>query len=315
MILASCGGGGGGGVLSSGSSTVSLEGVGSKGLFANADVQAFEVVGGELVSLGSSVKTGDSGSYTLTGLRTTSNPVVVKLTVNANTTMLDETSVGADGKFTVSANKPPVGTVIRSTLPDLTTNSEAHITPFTEMAVAAAASSGTLNSNSLLAGRQMVMDTLGLNPFIIKPVNADATMSTEQAKMMLLLTSVAQDAKTACNGDPSGVTCAVTRLNDKARLTRNTNGTFAPQTGAALKTLIDGNVTAVKTEITQGRISGTFANNVKNQTITTAAPTSIDPTTAAAMASLEGFVNSFRTGFNKAANSITTMAKATQTRT
>ncbi len=316
MFLAGCGGGGGGGSASTSSSTtVSLDGIGSKGLFANADVQAFEVVGGQLVSLGSSTKTGSDGSYSLTGLRTTTNPVVVKLTVNAATTMLDETSVGADGKFTVSANKPPVGTEIRSTLPDLTTNSEAHITPFTEMAVAAAASSGTLNSASLLAGRQMVMDTLGLNPFTIKPVNADATMSTDQAKMMLLLTSVAQDAKTACTGDPSGVTCAVRRLTDQATLTKGSDGNFAPQSAAALKTKIDSNVTNVKTEITAGRISGTFANNVKNQTISTTAPTSVNPTTAAAMASLEGFVNSFRTGFNKAANSVTTMAKATQTRT
>ena len=316
MFLAGCGGGGGGGSASTSSSTtVSLDGIGSKGLFANADVQAYEVVGGQLVSLGSSTKTGSDGSYSLTGLRTTSNPVVVKLTVNAATTMLDETSVGADGKFTVSANSPPVGTEIRSTLPDLTTNSEAHITPFTEMAVAAAASSGTLNSASLLAGRQMVMDTLGLNPFTIKPVNANATMSTDQAKMMLLLTSVAQDAKTACTGDPSGVTCAVKRLTDQATLTKGTDGNFAPQSAAALKTKIDSNITNVKTEITAGRISGTFANNVKNQTISTTAPTSVNPTTAASMASLEGFVNSFRTGFNKTANSISTLAKATQTRT
>lgn len=316
MILAGCGGGGdGGGVPTSSSITVSLYGIGSKGLFAKADVQAYEVVGGQLVSLGSSTKTGDDGSYTLTGLRTTSNPVVVKLTVNAATTMLDETSVGADGKFKVSANKPPLGTEIRSTLPDLTTNSEAHITPFTEMAVSAAASSGTLSSASLLAGRQMVIDTLGLNPFTIKPVNADATMSTEQAKMMLLLTSVAQDAKTTCPGDASGVTCAITRLTDQAKLTKNTDGNFVPQSAATLKTKIDSNVTNVKAEITAGRMSGAFANNVKNQTIATAAPTTVNSTTAATMASLEGFVNSFRTGFNKTANSISTMARATQTRT
>jgi len=237
-LMTACGGGGGGSsATSSSTATVSLSGVGSKGLFANADVQAFEVVNGALVSLGSSVKTGTDGSYTLSSVTSTSNPVVIKLTITSTTTMLDETAaLGSDGNFTASSTIPPVGTVIRSTLQDLTTNSEVHITPFTEMAVSAAESTGTLNSASLLAGRQMVVDTLGLNPFTIKPVNASATMSTDQSKLMLLLTGVAQDAKTAastCTGDASGVTCAISNLTAVSKMTKNTSGNYEPATATA----------------------------------------------------------------------------------
>jgi hypothetical protein len=319
-LMTACGGGGGGSsATSSSTATVSLSGVGSKGLFANADVQAFEVVNGALVSLGSSVKTGTDGSYTLSSVTSTSNPVVIKLTITSTTTMLDETAaLGSDGNFTASSTIPPVGTVIRSTLQDLTTNSEVHITPFTEMAVSAAESTGTLNSASLLAGRQMVVDTLGLNPFTIKPVNASATMSTDQSKLMLLLTGVAQDAKTAastCTGDASGVTCAISNLTAVSKMTKNTSGNYEPATATAFKTKVDGNITNVKAAITAGTITGTFSTNIKNQTISTATPTTVNPTTAAVMASLEGFVNTFRTGFNAAGNTIYAKALETQNRT
>jgi hypothetical protein len=193
-----------------------------------------------------------------------------------------------------------------------------HITPFTEMAVSAAESTGTLNSASLLAGRQMVVDTLGLNPFTIKPVNASATMSTDQSKLMLLLTGVAQDAKTAastCTGDASGVTCAISNLTAVSKMTKNTSGNYEPATATAFKTKVDGNITNVKTAITAGTITGTFATTIKNQTITTATPTTVNPTTAVVMASLEGFVNTFRTGFNAAGNTIYAKALETQTRT
>lgn len=321
MILTACGGGDGAGAGGGSSdTTVSLSGVGSKGLFDRADVQAYEVVGGKLVSLGSPTQTASDGSYTLVNLRSTSNPVVVSLKINALTTMLDETSVRSDGKFLVAQNAPPIGTEIRSTLPDMTTNSEVHITPFTEMAVAAAQSSGELSTASLLAGRQMVMDTLGLNPFIIKPVNANAMIFNEQIKMMLLLTSVAQDAKThACTGDLSGVTCAIKRLTDLANLTKGNDGTFTPQNGVALKTKIDLNVSDLKAEINAWINAGwkptDYAYNIKNQVISTAVPTAVNPSTLATMASLEGFINSIRTGFNKAASSMNYMAKDTQTRT
>jgi hypothetical protein len=135
---------------------------------------------------------------------------------------------------------------------------------------------------------------------------------------MLLLAGVAQDAKTAastCTGDASGVTCAITNLTAVSKMTKNTSGNYEPATATAFKTKVDGNTTNIKAAITAGTIKGTFATTIKNQTITTATPTTVNPATAASMASLEGFVNSFRTGFNKTANSISTLAKATQTRT
>ena len=70
---------------------VDLYGSFGKGLLAYAQVQAYELIDGKLVLLGSKTSTATDGSYILRGLRATNNPVVVELSTTGTTTMLDET--------------------------------------------------------------------------------------------------------------------------------------------------------------------------------------------------------------------------------
>jgi hypothetical protein len=142
LALAACGGGGGGG-SSTTTSTVGVSGVASKGLLGKATVNVYTVTGGQRGALlGSTTSDATTGEYSLTGLTANTNPVIVEVVTTSTTTMCDETLPLIGGKFDCSAT-PAVGTVIRSTLPDLSATTTAHVTPFSEMAVAAAWSTGS----------------------------------------------------------------------------------------------------------------------------------------------------------------------------
>jgi hypothetical protein len=178
VVLTACGGGGGGGGSSPTASTVGVSGVASKGLLENARVKVYAVSGGTTSLLGTTT-TNANGEYSLTGLTATTNPIIVEIETTADTKMCDETLPLVGGKFNCTTS-PAAGTVIRSTLADLSTSNVAHVTPFSEMAVAAAESTGTLSAETLAVGQAAVQESLGFNPMTVKPVNADATMSTDQ---------------------------------------------------------------------------------------------------------------------------------------
>jgi hypothetical protein len=313
--LVACGGGGGGGASSA--STVGLGGVASKGLLSSATVEAFEVSGGNLISLGASTTTDAKGAYSLTGLRSTTNPVIVKVTVTTSTNMLDETGVLVNGDFPISAVKIQPGTVIRSVLPSLAATSEVVVSPYTELAVAAAASTGTLNAETLASAQDTVTQLIGIDPFKTKPINASemSTATADQQKMMLLLTSVAQDAKSAIGTtgctDPSGVACALKALNDKGAMEKDSStGKYQVKNSANLKTAVDTSVTNVKTKIANGDIAGSFATSINSQTIATTAPVAVDPVVAVQTKSLDAFLASIRTGFNSALDIIKSRSSA-----
>ena len=226
LLVACGGGGGGGGSTSSSTTTNSLTGVAAKGLLNDADVQAYEVTSTGLVAIGSAKKTAVDGSYSLADLPVTANPVIVKVTVNSSTTMLDEIT----GSTISAGPNLPVGFSMRSFVPDLTTSNEVHIQPFTELAIfaaeSAAKSSGlALSGETLSAGKDLVIQLLGVSPFAIKPRNpADLnTMSSDEKKMMLFLAGVAQDSKTASCTSTTGTSCALEKLKSEVKISYNPN--------------------------------------------------------------------------------------------
>ena len=307
-LLMGCGGGGGGGDGGGGGGTVSLGGIASKGFLIGATVQAYEVKSdGSLVALGESGITNANGGYTLPSLPVTSNPVIVQVTANSTTTMLDETLPLVGGKFQLGV-APAVGTVMRSYVTDLTVGNTVYITPFSEMAVSAAGSANTagkLDAASLFAARDMLTATLGFDPFKTQPVNADAIgLSTDQSELILLLTAVAKSAALlapTCTDDPSGMQCAMKAITDAATLVKDSvSGNYSLSTPTLLNQIINDAVIAVKSDAT---ITNPQLTNVN----ITAAATSdaIDPVASANRASMESFIEIMRTGFKTASESIT----------
>jgi hypothetical protein len=215
--LVACGGGGGG--TAAAPETFPVTGTAAKGILKNADVQAYELVAGSLVKYGTATTTDASGAFSLS-LTKTENPVIVSITTNASTKMLDETSI-VNGKFEEVA--APKDLVLRTMVPDLTAAADAQANPFTEMAIAGALAatdaSGapvTLTKDVLLVSKEAVKTQLGINPFALKAVDADNTTATaDQKKLMTLLTGVAKSAK----DDPTcTATCQVTNLGKTAAI-------------------------------------------------------------------------------------------------
>jgi hypothetical protein len=207
------------------------------------------------------------------------------------------------------------------------------------MAVAAAESTGSFTAASLATGQNLVSESLGFNPMTVKPVNADATMDANQEKMMTLLSAVMLDAKlNTCTGDTSGMKCMIVRLNDGAKLTKNsTDGTYtAPSMAAAVNTPKDnfkkwvdptstGNltkadgstlVTASAARTSVAPQTNTFMTKAATQaaSIAAAIPDAVDPVKATTSQGLENFITVMRDGVNSAKDTLDTRLKAAQLR-
>ena len=302
IFLTACGGGGG----SSSVADVSLGGSFSKGLYANAEVQAYEVVNGALVAIGSKTTTNTSGEYTLT-LKPTSNPVVVEMTTTSATTMMDETN-----NFQTST--PMVGTKIRTMVSELSTSMPAvHGNVFTEMAVSGAKNSTAgLTASSIAASKALVQSATGIDPFSVKPVGStSATMDSSQEKLMTLMTAMMLEAKNtagSCSGDSTGVSCLVTTLNNKAALTVNSSaGTYGVTDAAGLNSYLTAKMTALNTYTPPSDPGGFVAKMKSNSLIAAAAmtvPTTISATDASNRQGLDSFLQAMRGGFNEAETTI-----------
>jgi hypothetical protein len=136
-LLAGCGGGGDD-AASTATSTIALSGTAAKGLMANADVAVYAVnADGQMASTPLATTTTDgNGQYQLNFNATKGQPVVIKVTAKANgqTTHLDEVTglvQALPANFSMRALLVPQTTGATST--------SVNVTPFSEIAVAAAA--------------------------------------------------------------------------------------------------------------------------------------------------------------------------------
>lgn len=285
---------------------VDLSGTFGKGLLAYADVQAYELVSGKLLPIGTKTKTGPDGSYVLKGLLATNNPVIVELTTTDATTMLDETLPLVNGKFQTSANAPAAGIKMRSAVLNLQNSVVLSGNPLTEMAVAGAVSTGALSAESLGVGKALVQQVVGIDPFGTSVVDANAAMTASQQKLMVLMAALMLDAKSnKCATDKSGIACVMSELNRQSTLARGPDNAYFLVFGTGLSDLIQTKVSALATA--SNLPSSPFLTIARQQIPVVQASISagsqgIASASVAERQKLSNFITLMRSGFNKASN-------------
>lgn len=205
LALAACGGGGGSSSSGGTPSTVAVSGVASKGLLLNAVVTAYAVKadGTKGAALGNTTTDAD-GRYTLTGLPSGAL-VLLEVTPKADdsTTMLDEATdlvvpVPAASNFALRAavNLDGSGTT------------SAQITPFSEMAVALAASKGGLTPDVVTAANTTVSNFAGVQILTASPafsqVNGETVAANEAAVKLAAVSELAKTGVDTCAALPPG---------------------------------------------------------------------------------------------------------------
>jgi serine/threonine protein kinase, bacterial len=209
LVINACGGGNGGGTPTPSSPppsppSATVTGSAAKGLLLNAIVSFYSVTDGAAGSTAvASVRT-DPSTGAFTSPVSSSGPVLVVVTVDSTTKMLDEVSGVA-----ITA---PSGLVLHTVFDSLTNLQPIAVTPLTELAydIAKASSGGLITANidaannavgeTFLAGAS-VLYTL---PIDLKNYKSATVAQQEQAKLLAAL-AVAANAGTAVNA--SGGTC------------------------------------------------------------------------------------------------------------
>ena len=223
-LLAACGGGSDT-ASSGGSPNVSLSGIAAKGLMANADVGAYPVNSdGSVGAIALATTTTDSsGRYSLTFTGAQNTPYVIKVSAKADgsTTHLDE--------VTNSPQALPAGFTMRALLVPTSSGAvttTASITPFSELAVAAAAkATGGITATNAEQAISTVTQLLGFDPSNVEVKAANASGASEnEKKLAIMLTAVsklANDGALGCAGGSDGdkVKCVVDKIADSASTT------------------------------------------------------------------------------------------------
>lgn len=301
-LLTACGGGGGDGATApTPTASVSLSGVAAKGLMANARVEAIAVRDdGTLGDVLASGSTDANGQYTLGFTATRGKPYVIRVTAQAGTTHRDEVT-GTDQPlpegFAMRALFVPVGTG--------TVTTSASITPFSELAAAAAASaSGGITAANAAQAVSTVEQLLGFDPTKVVPTTtADTNASLDQQKLAVLLAAVsklADDGALGCAGAASAgekTECVVEALAAGASTTTKKLESGSTDISAALSSAV---TTVLADPELAGSVDGSFLTEVQqNLACTTdcaAAAVTVpgDPTVANAIAAAKALLTQLR---------------------
>jgi hypothetical protein len=171
--LAACGGGGGGVSVkpfdtpaADSATGGTLSGVASKGLLRNALVTVKQLSASGAVVASTQVRTDDNGAYKVQGLPS-SGTVLVEVTADANTRMVDEFSNNTEVLL-------PSGFKLRGAINLASSSAGAdnklHVTPFSEMAVQRAANSTEgFSAGTIEAANADVAKAFGFNPLTDEP--------------------------------------------------------------------------------------------------------------------------------------------------
>lgn len=248
-LVAACGSGGdssstgnntGGGSGTSSSSNVTMAGVASKGLMANATVTVHAVKSDGTIDPTplQTTTTDSSGHYTLSFTGTKDQPYVVRVAAKSDgsTTHLDE--------VTGQSQALPANFVMRALfVPTQTGNvtTSATVTPFSEMAVAAAASaSGGVTAANAAQAVSTVSQLLGFDPTAADLSAADSDVNKQKLKVLLTAVSqMANDSALGCSTGAAGdkVKCVVEQMaaathTDSLQLTSGSGGSTVNVSGA-----------------------------------------------------------------------------------
>ena len=270
-LLVACGGGGGSvvdtPVVPSSAATVALSGTAAKGLMANADVGVFAVnadgsVAGTALA---TTTTGADGKYSLSFTGTKDQPYVVRVSAKADgsTSHADEVS---------GLSQPlPAGFSMRSLVVPSTTGAvtaSASITPFSEMAVAAAAkASGGITAVNAAQAVSTVSQLLGFNPTTVTATTLAGASGAEQQKLAVMLTAVSQLAASSDLGCSTGsagqkTQCVVAALGaaaskDSIKLGDSANDVSAKLAGAVTTVMSSD---AVRDKVDAATLTNVIAN-------------------------------------------------------
>lgn len=228
-LLSACGGGGSDSASGpdttpvSTAATVALSGTAAKGLMANADVKVHPVAADGSVDLATvlaSTTTSTTGQYNLSFTGTKDQPYVVRVSANAGTTHRDEVT-GTDQPL-------PLDFAMRSlVVPDASgsVTTSASITPFSEMAVAAAAkATGGVSAANAAQAVSTVQQLLGFDPTKVAATSTGTAASDDEKKLAVMLTAVSQMANSGNLGCSTGdagdkVKCVVDKLGEAVTTT------------------------------------------------------------------------------------------------
>lgn len=218
LVLAGCGSGGGGGGDSSDAVSVTMSGQAAKGLVrgGRVSVHATGVDGAMSDAALASVDTGSDGSYSLSVSATRGRPLILVVSGQSGTAHDDEVSNQAQAlpaTFRMRAAIVPRGNI----------TARMTVTPFSEMAVAAAGKAdGGLSAGNVDKGNGMVRQLLGFDPTKVEvKTGSVASASTDEQKLAVMLTAVSQLANTGQAGCSSGsggekAACVVEKLASAA---------------------------------------------------------------------------------------------------
>lgn len=320
-LMVACGGGGSdsstsGGDTGSSDASVTLSGTAAKGLMANADVKVHPIKSDGSVDTSvvlASATTDADGKYTLPVFKVPKGqPYVVKVSAKAGdtpantTTHLDEV---------LKTAKPlPSGFSMRSVLvaPSTSTPStmSSSITPFTEMAVAAAVKAGgvtTANAQQALKVVNTLLNVVDVTQVTPAASVAEAT-SDEQKKLAVMLTAVSQLANSGGLGCDTGdngakTQCVVEKLASaastaSAKLETATLDVSAKLAGAVNTVLADPDVASKVDASSLVNIVASLACTKTSTSDTCAVPTTGSTTTdpvATAIAAAKLFIGQIKT--------------------
>lgn len=290
-LLAACGGGSGTDstlppTTPSTSATVALSGIAAKGLMAHADVGVYAVDADGSVAATplQSTTTDAQGRYSLSFTGIKDQPYVVRVSANANTTHADEVSG--------TAQPLPVGFQMRSLVVPTASGAvttSASITPFSEMAVAAAAkATGGVTASNAAQAISTVTQLLGFNPTTVAATTTSTATSGDEQKLAVMLTAV---SLMASSGD---LGCSTGSAGDKTKCVVDALGAAASTTSIKLSSGSDSTATdvsavlssAVSTVLADPGLAGTVSSsslatvvaNLACTTNCTAATTGTTPT-------------------------------------
>ncbi len=269
-LLAGCGGGGGGDADAPAAANVTLSGTAAKGLMANATVTAHAVKADGTVddaALGTATTDGH-GAYQLVFDATKDQPYVIRVVATADTTHVDE--------LTGTAKPLPAGFTMRSLFVPTGTGAvavTASVTPFSEMAVAAAQkASGGITAASAGQAISTVTQLLGFDPVGVAVVPAADAGTVAQQQMAVMLAAVSQlvaDGAAGCDAVAADarIGCVVGKLADSASTTslklEAGSGASAVDLSAALAAAV-GTVLANPTAVPASIPSSVVAAAVQN---------------------------------------------------
>jgi len=313
FTLGACGGGhsGGGGSTTTPpptGTTATVAGVAGKGLLLNAIVNFYAVTNGaasttSLASVRTSATTGAFSSPV-----TSSGPVLVTLTVDSSSQMLDELSA--------TAVPAPSGLVLHALLDSVTDQEAIAVTPLTEMAydIALAASGGLTAANNDVADNAVSTaflngaPALDTQPIDIKNYQSAPVAQQELSKLLVAFALAANEGTAtdssgaACNGATYGarLVCMIGGLGKLLTVNSSGQGTLAPTAnyiGAAYQQLSNGTVTVDggKAPSTLGLDVITQAEKTFEAKLSTQAPPPGYNANAAPLANTKAFFADIRT--------------------